>query len=91
MLKRTSHSGTCGKAIRAELGRLGIDPESVKGVYVQRRELRRRLDSQLGRNLIGYTAWVTPKVGKGNLVMDLFVNCRVQRVYTTGGYQLPGG
>jgi hypothetical protein len=37
----------------------------------------------------GYKAWVVPIDGKGNLVMDLFLNCRVRRVYPSGGFTLP--
>jgi hypothetical protein len=38
----------------------------------------------------GYKAWVVPLDRKGNLVMVLFLNCRVRRVYPSAGFTLPG-
>ena len=80
----------CGQTVREKLVELGIDPGDIKGVSIYRREVRRRVNNRVRRDLKGYKAWVVPLDGKGNLVMDLFLNCRVQRVYTSGGFILPG-
>ncbi len=87
----------CYQAVDARLDQLGIAQENVKGVKILERYQRDRFMSgprvrnRPRKRLIGYTAWVTPVGGKGNVAMDLFLNCRVQRVYTTGGYELPKG
>ncbi len=78
----------CDQTVREKLVELGID--AIKGVSIYRREVRRRFNRQTSEQLVGYKAWVVPLDGKGNLVMDLFLNCRVQRVYTSGGFTLPG-
>jgi len=80
----------CSQNVREKLVELGVDPDGVKGVTIQRREVRRRVGNRVRKQLVGYKAWVVPSDGKGNLVMDLFLNCRVQRVYATGGFTLPG-
>jgi hypothetical protein len=79
----------CSQTVREKLVELGIDPDAIKGVSIYRREVRRRMNNRVRRELKGYKAWVVPLDGKGNLVMDLFLNCRVQRVYTSGGFTLP--
>lgn len=87
----------CFDAVRARLDGLGIDPDSIKSIKIQERYNRDRIMSgprirnRPRKQLIGYIAWVTPKEAKGNLNMELFLNCRVQRIHTTGGYELPTG
>ena len=85
-----SQNHRCEPNVREKLLELGIDPESVKGISIHRREVRRRINSRVRRQQLGYTAWVRPHDESGNLVMDLFLNCRVQRYYTRGGFTLPG-
>ena len=81
----------CSESVREKLIELGIDLDDVKGVSIYRREVRRRVGNRVRKQLRGYKAWVMPLDEKGNLVMDLFLNCQVQRVYTRGGFILPGG
>jgi hypothetical protein len=90
LLQGSAKDHPCSQAVREKLVELGIDPDAIKGVSIYRREVRRRVNNRLRRELKGYKAWVVPLDGKGNLVMDLFLNCRVQRVYTSGGFTLPG-
>lgn len=91
LLKGAAGDQPCGRAVRAKLAELGVAPDTVESIRIYRREVRRRVNRGNDREeLKGYTAWVVPRDGKGNLVMDLFLNCRVQRVYTTGGFALPG-
>ena len=88
LLQGSSKDHPCSQAVHEKLGELGID--EIKGVSIYRREVQRRVNNRVRRDLKGYKAWVVPLDGKGNLVMDLFLNCRVQRVYTSGGFTLPG-
>ncbi len=85
-----SQNHRCERNVREKLLELGIDPDSVKGISIHRREVRRRINNRVRRQHMGYTAWVRPHDRKGNLVMDLFLNCRVTRYYTRGGFTLPG-
>ena len=89
LLKGSANDHPCSQSVREKLAELGID--AIKGVSIYRREVRRRMNNRVRKELKGYKAWVVPLDGKGNLVMDLFLNCRVQRVYTSGGFTLPGG
>ena len=88
-LEGSSKGHGCSQSVRQKLVELGIDPMDIKGVSIKRREVRRRANKRVRRQHLGYKAWVVPRDGKGNLVMDLFLNCRVQRVYTSGGFTLP--
>ena len=88
--KGAAQNHPCGQNVREKLFELGIDPDDVKGISIQRREVRRRINNRVRRQHMGYTAWVRPHDGMGNLVMDLFLNCRVQRYHTRGGFTLPG-
>ena len=90
LLKGSSQDHPCSQSVRSKLAELGIDPDAIKGVSIYRNEVRRRVSNRVRKELKGYKAWVVPLDGKGNLVMDLFLNCRVQRVYTSGGFTLPG-
>jgi len=81
-----SQNHRCERNVREKLLELGIDPDSVKGISIHRREVRRRINNRVRRQHMGYTAWVRPHDERGNLVMDLFLNCRVQRYYTRGGF-----
>ncbi len=89
LFKGSAKDHPCSQAVREKLVELGID--AIKSVSIYRREVRRRFNRRTSEQLVGYKAWVVPLDGKGNLVMDLFLNCRVQRVYTSGGFTLPGG
>ena len=88
LFKGSAQDHPCSQTVREKLAELGID--AIKGVSIYRREVRRRVNNSVRKELKGYKAWVVPLDGKGNLVMDLFLNCRVQRVYTSGGFTLPG-
>ncbi len=90
LFKGSAKDHPCGQQVREKLVELGIDPDAIKSVSIYRREVRRRFNRRTSEQLVGYKAWVVPLDGKGNLVMDLFLNCRVQRVYTSGGFTLPG-
>lgn len=90
LLQGSAKDHPCSQNVHEKLLELGIDPDAIKGVTIQRREVRRRVNNRVRKELKGYKAWVVPLDGKGNLVMDLFLNCRVQRVYTSGGFTLPG-
>ena len=85
-----SQNHRCDPSVREKVIELGIDPDSVKSISTHRREVRRRTNNRVRRQQVGYTAWVRTHDQSGNLVMDLFLNCRVQRYYTRGGFALPG-
>ncbi len=85
-----SQNHRCDPSVREKVIELGIDSNSVKGISTHRREVRRRTNNRVRRQQVGYTAWVRTHDQSGNLVMDLFLNCRVQRYYTRGGFALPG-
>ena len=89
--KSSTTDHPCSESVEEKLIELGIDLDDVKGISIYRREVRRQLRNRVRRQLKGYRAWVMPLDEKGNLVMDLFLNCQVQRVYTRGGFILPGG
>ncbi len=90
VLKSAAQNHRCAQNVREKLFELGIDPDNVKAISIHRREVRRRINNRVRMQHLGYTAWVRPHDERGNLVMDLFLNCRVQRYYTRGGFTLPG-
>jgi hypothetical protein len=46
-LQASAKDHPCGPNVRAKLAELGIDPGDIKGVTIQRREVRRRVNNRV--------------------------------------------
>jgi hypothetical protein len=73
--------------IENQLVALGIDPEEVERVQIDRQRVRRRGS----RRLVGVKAWIRlQSCETGSLIVDMEPSGRVKQVYTRGGCEVPG-
>ena len=79
---------SCRPSVDEELARLGVDQADIESVTFRRRETNFLVAGSRQRRLQGFDAWVRPKDTAGYLVVQMFVNCSVDRVYTRGNYVL---
>jgi hypothetical protein len=86
----TEKGESCEPNVQQELARLNVAESDVEKIVFQQRIARVNRGGKRIRQVIGFDAWVRPIGVKGHLVVEMYVNCRVQRSYTTGEYNLPG-
>ena len=76
----------CEPAARAELGRLGVPPDTVAGIsFVDVTEGGRG-----GSRVVGYEAWTSLTTCRGSVVTKFNRACRVRETYARGDCRLTG-
>ncbi len=76
----------CEPAARAELGRLGVPPDTVAGIsFVDVTD-----GGRSGQRVVGYEAWTSLTSCRGSVVTKFNLACRVRETYARGDCRLSG-